>query len=106
MDRSNVCRILDVIQDLGFPVYDDVTFGRQKTWKMDPDYALKLPNITHPDVRLNIGEIIALHLLHAESTLYTGTDIKARIDSAFAKLSQFVPRNPWKRSWLTRLSTR
>ncbi len=91
VDRRNVYRILDVIQDLGFPVYDEVTFGRQKTWKMDPDYALKLPNITLPDVRLNIGEIIALHLLRAESTLYAGTDIEARLDSAFAKLSQFVP---------------
>lgn len=91
VDRRNVYRILDVIQDLGFPVYDEVTFGRQKTWKMDPDYALKLPNITLPDIRLNITEVIALHLLRAESTLYSGTDIEARIDSAFAKLSQFVP---------------
>ncbi|SDB43346.1 Predicted DNA-binding transcriptional regulator YafY, contains an HTH and WYL domains [Desulfonatronum thiosulfatophilum] len=91
VDRRNVYRVLDVIQDLGFPIYDEVIFGRQKTWKMEPDYALKLPNITLPDVRLNVAEVIALHLLRAESTLYAGTDIEARIDSAFAKLSQFVP---------------
>ncbi|HDQ39778.1 MAG TPA: WYL domain-containing transcriptional regulator [Desulfonatronum sp.] len=91
VDRRNVYRILDLIQDMGFPIYDEVTFGRQKTWKMDPDYALKLPNITLPNVRLTIGEIIALHLLRAESTLYAGTEIETRIDSAFAKLSQFVP---------------
>jgi predicted DNA-binding transcriptional regulator YafY len=93
IDRRSVYRLLDTIQDLGFPVYDDAgEHGREKTWKLDSDYILKLPNITLPDIRLNLSEIIALYLLRTESGLYSGTDIERRIDSAFSKLSQFVPR--------------
>lgn len=94
VDRRSVYRLLDIIQDLGFPVYDDIQdFGREKSWKLDADYILKLPNITLPDIRLNLSEVIALYLLRANSSLYAETEIESRIKSAFSKLSQFIPKD-------------
>lgn len=93
VDRRSVYRLLEVIQELGFPVYDEQDLGREKSWKLDAGYVLKLPNINLPDVRLQLSEIIALYLLRAESSLYSGTEIESRADSAFSKLSQFVPQD-------------
>ncbi|MFN2268990.1 MAG: helix-turn-helix transcriptional regulator, partial [Desulfonatronovibrio sp.] len=74
--------------------YDDMQeANKEKLWKLDADYVLKLPNITVPDIRLNFSEIISLYLLRAESKLYSGTDIEQRINLTFSKLSQFVPRD-------------
>ncbi len=94
IDRRNVYRLLDIIQAMGFPVYDDdAKLGREKSWKLDAGYVLKLPNITLPDVRLNLSEILALYFLKAEASIYAGTEIENRTNAAFSKLSQFVPRN-------------
>ena len=94
IDRRSVYRLLDIIQALGFPVYDDIQeMGREKLWKMDADYVLKLPNITLPDVRLNLSEILALHLLRTEASIYAGTEIEARIEAAFSKLALFTPKD-------------
>ncbi|WP_045217361.1 helix-turn-helix transcriptional regulator [Desulfonatronovibrio magnus] len=94
IDRRNVYRLLDIIQDLGFPLYDDKQgSNKEKLWKLDAEYLLKLPNITVPDIRLNFSEIIALYLLRAESSLYSGTEIESRINFTFSKLSQFVPKD-------------
>ncbi len=97
IDRRNVYRLLKVIEELGFPLYDDnQNAGREKAWKLDADYVLKLPNLNLPDVRpdgrLNLSEIISLYLLKAESGLYAGTEIETRINTAFSKLSQYVPK--------------
>ncbi len=92
VDRRSVYRLLDIIQELGFPIYDENDQpGREKSWKLDADYVLKLPNITLPDIRFNLPEIMALYFLRAESRVYRGTEIEARLDSAYAKLNRFVP---------------
>ncbi len=88
----SVYRLLDIIQELNFPVYDDNNLpGREKSWKLDTDYILRMPNINLPDIRFNIKEIMALHLLRAESRIYTGTEIETHINAAFQRMSQYVP---------------
>ena len=88
----SVRRLLDVIQELNFPVYDENDLpGREKSWKLDADYVLRMPNINLPDIRFSINEVIALYFLRAESSLYSGTEIEKHIDSAFDRLSRFVP---------------
>ncbi|MFP4168294.1 MAG: helix-turn-helix transcriptional regulator [Desulfonatronovibrionaceae bacterium] len=94
IDRRSVYRLLDIIQDLGFPIFDEEQdSSREKSWKLDSDYIIKLPNITLPDVRLNLAEVLALYFLKTESSVFEGTDIAERIRSAYGKLSQFLPAN-------------
>lgn len=92
IDRRSVYRLLDIIQELGFPLFDDDSgSGREKAWKFDRDYIIRLPNIALPEIRLDFTEILALYFLKAESRIFEGTEINEKIDSAYSKLAQFVP---------------
>lgn len=92
ISTRSVYRLLDKIQELNFPIYDDANLpGKEKSWKLEPDYVLKMPNINLPDIRFNIKEIMALYLLRAESRIYAGTEIEKHFNSAYARMSQYVP---------------
>lgn len=92
ISTRSVRRKLDLIQELNFPIYDDDDRpSREKSWKLDADYVLRMPNINLPDIRFNLKEIMALYLLRAESRIYAGTDIESHFNSAFARMSQYVP---------------
>lgn len=94
ISTRSVHRKLDLIEELNFPIYDDNDRpGREKSWKLEPDYILKMPNINLPDIRFNIKEIMALYLLRAESRIYAGTDIEKHFNSAFARISNMFPAN-------------
>lgn len=92
INRRSVHRLLNIIQDLNFPIYDERDrLGREKSWKMDADYIIKTPNINLPDIRFNIREVMALYFLRSESGIYAGTEIEADINAAFERLSLCVP---------------
>ena len=52
---------------------------------------MKLHNITIPDIRLTLPELISLYLVKGEAQLFHGTEIEKLADSAFRKLSFFMP---------------
>lgn len=88
--RRSVYRVLEVVQELGVPIYDDDS-ERPKKWKIEEGYLKKLPNQKIPDLNLTLSEIIALYLLKGHERAYKGSDIEKKIDSAFAKIDAFVP---------------
>ena len=92
IDRRSAYRQMQLVQDLGFPLYDDkVPFEKRKRWKLDGDYLKKLPNIKIPNVDLSLSEIMALYLLKGEGRMYKGTEIETAINTAFGKMEMFVP---------------
>ncbi|MFC1580078.1 helix-turn-helix transcriptional regulator [Thermodesulfobacteriota bacterium] len=92
-DRRSVYRTIEVIEELGFPIYDEkIPLERQKRWRLEETYLKKLPNMTLPEIKLTISEIMSLYLLKSESALFRGTDIEKNIDSAFDKIGVFVPQ--------------
>ena len=94
IDRRSVYRLLDVIQDLGFPLYDDkIQLERGKRWKLEESYLKKLPNMNIPDVQLTIPEIISLYLLRSEGSLLRGTELEKHTRAAFGKFSMFLPED-------------
>lgn len=94
IDRRSVYRVINLIEDLCFPVYDEeIPFEKRKRWKLEESYLRKLPNIKLPDIKLSVSEIMSLYLLKSESVLYRGTEIEKHISSAFEKISLFVPKN-------------
>lgn len=93
VDRRSVYRIINLVEELGFPLYDEeIPLERHKRWKLEENYLKKLPNMKLPDINLTLPEIISLYLLKGEAGLYKGTEIEGQIRSAFEKLSLFVPR--------------
>lgn len=90
--RRSVYRLIDFMQELNFPIYEDKeVFEKKKRWKFEGTYLVKLSNIKLPCINLSLSEIIALSFLKGEGRLYKGTDIEKKINSAFAKIDMFAP---------------
>ena len=93
IDRRSVYRLLNVVEELHFPLYDETpATGKEKRWRLVDEYVTKLPNMSIPDVKLSLSEMISLYLLKGEAKLYRGTEIEKTVDSAFEKISLHAPR--------------
>jgi len=92
IDRRSVYRLINVIEELGIPIYDDKPpLESKKQWKIEESYLKKLPNLKVPDLVLSLSEIIALCFMRGQTSLYRGTDIEKKINSAFTKIEAFAP---------------
>ena len=93
IDRRSVYREIAIVEELGFPLYqDEIPFEKRKRWKLDESYLKKLPNMKIPDINLSLPEIIALYLLRSEGRMYKGTEIETALNTAFGKMEMFVPK--------------
>jgi predicted DNA-binding transcriptional regulator YafY len=91
--RRSVDRLIALLEELDFPIYDEeIPFEKEKRWKLVDTYVTKLPNICVPNVQLTLSEIISLYLVKGETRLFRGTEIQKNVDSAFSKLSMFMPK--------------
>lgn len=93
VDRRSVYRMLEAIQQLGFPLYDEQDPSiRRKRWRFEDSYLRKLPNIALPEFRLTPSELVALFLLRCGSGLFKDTGIDRHIESAFNKFTSLLPK--------------
>lgn len=91
-DRRSVYRIIETLQSMHFPVYDDKTPDeRNKQWRLQSEYVKKMPNISVPEIKLSFSEMLALYLLKGEASLHSGTRLEAEALSAFEKIGAFLP---------------
>jgi predicted DNA-binding transcriptional regulator YafY len=92
IDRRSVYRLINVVEELGFPLRnDEVDFEKEKRWKLMESYTKKLPNMRVPDINLTLPEIISLYLYKGEATLFKGTEIEKHANLAYGKLGFFIP---------------
>ena len=90
----SVSRAIQVVEDLGIPVYDDRAGPeREKHWRIDSAYLSRMPNLDLPKIALSLPEIISLSMLAGESVIFRGTDISRHIAAAIAKLMLFLPED-------------
>jgi len=98
IDRRSVYRLINVVEELGFPLYDDkIPLEKEKRWKLEESYLKKLPNMKVPDVNLTLLEIISLYLLRSEGSLLKGTELEKHTKSAFGKFSMFLPKDAFSK---------
>ena len=91
-DRRSVYRMLDTLQEMGFPLYDEASpLSREKRWKLPEEYVLKLPNLSLPKLDLTWPEVFALHLMRGQDEVFGGTGISEAADRALAKLGLLLP---------------
>lgn len=92
LDKRSVHRVFNDLEEMGFPLYDDQRFGeKQKTWHLDSRYVKKLPNIALPDIKLHLGELLALCLAASQFRGFKGTEFETALNSAFNKLELILP---------------
>ncbi|MEW5773231.1 MAG: WYL domain-containing protein [Thermodesulfobacteriota bacterium] len=97
VSKRSVYRELELMEELGFPIYQDESLlGTEKRWKFQREYLKKLPNLDIPDMKLQLSELVALCLLRSEAGLFKGTGIEKDMESAFAKLGAFLPEKLFK----------
>jgi len=92
VDRRTSYRIKDTLEELNFPLYEDTSAldGRKRYRFMD-SYLKKLPNLSVPELKLSLSELIALYFIRGNRKMFSGTDIEHNIDAAFMKLDAFMP---------------
>ncbi len=82
ISRRSVFRMLNTVERLGIPIYDENSFpGKEKIYKLQEDYLKKikkLPNMTIPDVNLSISEIMSLYMLKGGRTFSEVLRLKPR----------------------------
>jgi predicted DNA-binding transcriptional regulator YafY len=94
ISRRSVHRLLNDLHDLNFPLYDErEPYERQKTWKLEPDYVKKLPNLNIPDIKFTSSEMIAITLLKDKEAIFANTEIGKSLKSAVAKIDAVFPKD-------------
>jgi len=92
ISRRSVYRLLDTLQELNFPIYDEkLAFSREKRWKLEESYLKKLPNIDIPRITFSANEIIFLHYLLSKVSTLKCTEFGRVINSISKKLGLFFP---------------
>jgi len=92
--RRTAYRVIETLQEMGFPIFDDTShLDGRKRLQLDASYLKKLPNLTVPELRLTLAELVALSFIRGGGGLFKGTDVEKNIGSAFKKLDAFVPEN-------------
>src|SRR5512133_73181 len=83
VSRRTVYRMLETLEELNFPVYEDAcALDGEKRWRLADSYLKKLPNLSVPELHLTPAELIALSFLRGGSRLFKGTDVEKNIESA------------------------
>ena len=94
MDRRSVYRWIGIVEELGFPIYDDkLPLEKKKRWKLEETYLNRYKSMQSPVMNMTLSEVISLYLLKGEEKIYKGTGIERTINSAFKKMETLVPAN-------------
>jgi predicted DNA-binding transcriptional regulator YafY len=102
--RRSVYRLLDTLQDLNFPLYEDkLDNNPARKWKLDKDYLAKLPNIRLSELQLTKEEIILLFFLFSRGTVFKNTKLEKYLYSLKEKLDIFLPTNLKKEQAIAKL---
>jgi len=97
IDRRSVYRVIETLQSLHFPVYDDKSPEEPvKRWRLAQEFVRKLPNMDVPELKLSFAELLSLYLLKGEASLYTGTRLEAEATSAFVKIGALLPASVFR----------
>ncbi|KKL48797.1 hypothetical protein LCGC14_2321890, partial [marine sediment metagenome] len=53
LSRRSVYRLLDILQEMNFPIYEEKhPQDRKKYWKLESGFVSRLPNIAMPNIEL------------------------------------------------------
>lgn len=92
VNKRTAYRMIETMEEMNFPLSEDTSsLDRKKHYQFEASYLKKLPNLSVPELRLSLSEIIALSFIRGSSGPFKGTDVEKNIESAFEKLGAFIP---------------
>ena len=93
----SVSQAINVVQELGIPVYDDrPKRDKEKRWVIESSYFKLMTKISLPDLNLSFTEVVSLCMLAGESVVFQNTEIDRHITTAIAKHMNFIPKKTRK----------
>ncbi len=92
INKRTAYRMIETMDEMSFPFYEDTSsLDGKKHYQFEPHFLKKLPNLSVPELRLSLSEIIALSFIRGSSGPFKGTDVEEDIESAFRKMDAFIP---------------
>ena len=92
ISRRSVFRLLNALEELGFPVTDNQGCPKsKKTYRLHEAYVLKLPNISIPDPFLTAEEIIYILAMLKTCKQYELLNNTSPFNSIINKLEAVMP---------------
>jgi predicted DNA-binding transcriptional regulator YafY len=92
VNKRTAYRLIETMDEMDFPFCEaTASLDRKKRYQFIPSYLKKLPNLSVPDLRLSLSEIIALSFIRRSGGPFKGTDVEKHIESAFKKMDAFIP---------------
>ena len=92
ISRRSVFRLLNALEELGFPITDSQPNPKaEKTYRLPASYVLKLPNIAIPDPRLTNEEIINILAVLDACKQFNLLRETPALNSAREKLAAMMP---------------
>lgn len=96
VSRRTVYRLLDALQTLGIPVYEEPSpEGREKLWRLEERYVRHLPNMDVPRIQLTEEERLLLAFLLEGAGVLHQTQLAAPLASLRGKLEAVLEARPW-----------
>lgn len=91
-NKRTAYRMIATMDEMNFPFFEDTSsLDGKKRYRFEASFLKKLPNLSVPELRLSLSELIALSFIRGSSGPFKGTDIEKNIESAYKKLGAFVP---------------
>jgi len=92
VNKRTAYRMIETMDEMNFPFFEDTsTLDGKKHYMFEPSYLKKLPNLSVPELRPSLSEIIALSFIRGSGGPFKGTDVEKDIESAFKKMDAFIP---------------
>ncbi len=85
-DERTVYRWINVLEDMGFPIEEVGEDNNKKRYRLIDTYVKKMPNISIPDFRLTLSDILLLRLILSQDRITLGTPLKQRRDDIVKRL--------------------
>jgi len=91
ISRRSVFRLLNALEELGFPIADSQPNPKaEKTYRLPNSYVMQLPNIAIPDPRLTDREIITVMAVLDTCKQYSLLSETPILNSAREKLAAMI----------------
>ena len=92
VNKRTAYRMIETMDEMNFPFFEDTSsLDGKKHYQFEASYLKKLPNLSVPELRLSLSEIIALSFIRGGGGPFKGTDVEKNIESAFKKMDAFIP---------------
>jgi len=90
ISRRSVYRLIERLENLGYPLYCEEGKERKKYWFLEERFLTKLPNINLPNLNLDKREVLLLNLILSSNIILEDSEYERTQKSLRSKLTKWL----------------